>query len=811
MKSRGRIGLALILKVALVLAGVAGASAAPFAYITNMSGNNVSVIDTATNTVVATVAVGVTPLGVAVSPDGSFVYVTNSGSSTVPGVSVIATGTNTVVATVSVGSGPEGVAVSPDGSRVYVANVFSNTVSVIATGTNTVVATVPVGSGPAGVAVSPDGSRVYVANENNNTVSVIATGTNTVVATVAVGVNPLGVAVSPGGSRVYVSNFFSNTISVIATGTNTVVATVPVGSGPEGVAVTPDGSRVYVATQHFNTVWVIATATNTVVATVPVGFGPIAFGKFIIGGKPDPLLIVPHWYQAGIPGATQNPPPPTPPPGWSATYPGNFWATDTYDDHPIGSSFTIRKYGCALTTLTMEANFWANRAADPMGFSSLDPRQMNHWTGIYATGTPGQAHTFGNVDWNNFATASKTNPAAPFVRMYSAGSPSTNPCASAPPNNSFPVSLDTKQTLDNLLRNGAPVILPIFKATDPNPQNPTAFHFVVVTGKDTPDNTYFVNDPGAYYDINGNPTIRRLVDLLNTPWGRNHNLSQADIDFSLAQYNQWKVYVGMDPATGTFKNLNCADPSTAQALGVYSNDPVEFILTDPQGRRTGFNPVSNTSFQEIPTSAYSTAIYRDEQDFSIPDPPPFKALDMANQMAGQYTLDVIGTGSGNFTVEVRASDAAGNWIAQTYAGTTAPGVTSRVTFQGGVTTFAAYSANVAINNTMNQFAVGGQLTLGAGSSGIDPLTQPVTLQVGAFSITIPAGSFQLDSYGNYVFLGTINGVQLAAGIQPQGGNNFAYGVGGQNANNLPTANPVGVRLAIGSNGGDTSVNANFLQ
>ena len=48
-----------------------------------------------------------------------------------------------------VGSGAFGVAVTPDGSRVYVANLFDNTVSVIDTAANAVVTTIPVGSEPA--------------------------------------------------------------------------------------------------------------------------------------------------------------------------------------------------------------------------------------------------------------------------------------------------------------------------------------------------------------------------------------------------------------------------------------------------------------------------------------------------------------------------------------------------------------------------------------------------------------------------------------------------------------------------------------
>ena len=61
-------------------------------------------------------------------------------------VSVINTTDNTVAATVTVGTNPYGVAVTPDGSKVYVANAGSNSVSVISTATNAVTATVTVGN-----------------------------------------------------------------------------------------------------------------------------------------------------------------------------------------------------------------------------------------------------------------------------------------------------------------------------------------------------------------------------------------------------------------------------------------------------------------------------------------------------------------------------------------------------------------------------------------------------------------------------------------------------------------------------------------
>ena len=112
--------VALLLVLATPLA-----QAAPHAYVANSGDNTVSVINTATNSVVGTNNVGSTPIGVAVSPDGNRVYVANNGSGT---VSVIDTATDTVTATVGVGTLPQAVAVSPDGNRVYVTNNGSGTV-----------------------------------------------------------------------------------------------------------------------------------------------------------------------------------------------------------------------------------------------------------------------------------------------------------------------------------------------------------------------------------------------------------------------------------------------------------------------------------------------------------------------------------------------------------------------------------------------------------------------------------------------------------------------------------------------------------
>jgi YVTN family beta-propeller protein len=92
---------------------------------------------------------------------------------------------------------PVGLAVSPDGRWIYVANGNANVVSIIDAARNTVVGRIKVGRRPWGIAVSPDGRTVFTADGLSDSMSVIDARTRRVVATVKVGRQPWGVAVSP--------------------------------------------------------------------------------------------------------------------------------------------------------------------------------------------------------------------------------------------------------------------------------------------------------------------------------------------------------------------------------------------------------------------------------------------------------------------------------------------------------------------------------------------------------------------------------------------------------------------------------------
>ena len=206
---------------------------------------------------------------------------------------MVNTSTNTVVATVSVGQtptygNPHGVAVNPTGSRVYVAG--SNGVSVIDASTNSVITSIPIAGGVSELVVNPGGTRVYA---NGYGVSVIDASANSVIASIPVSAS--AVAINSAESRVYVTN--NSGVSIIDTRTNSVVATVRMAGGAFSLTVNPTGSSVYVINTNppFNTILVIDTTTNDVIASIPVG---VDSDDIAMGGCAGTFFDVPISYWA---------------------------------------------------------------------------------------------------------------------------------------------------------------------------------------------------------------------------------------------------------------------------------------------------------------------------------------------------------------------------------------------------------------------------------------------------------------------------------------------------------------------------------
>jgi hypothetical protein len=100
-------------------------------------------------------------------------------------------------------------------------------------------------------------------------------------------------------------------------------------------------------------------------------------------------------------------------------------------------------------------------------------------------------------------------------------------------------------------------------------------------------------------------------------------------------------------------------------------------------------------------------------------------------------------------------------------------------------------------------------TLGANSNGINPVTEKATLQIGTFSVMIPAGSFK-QVFGGFKFEGAINGVRLGVQIVPLGNNIFTIKAVGSGVDLTSLTNPVTVVLTIGIDTGASTVRARFV-
>lgn len=142
----------------------------PKAYVSNFENDSIVVISN-TGVEIIEDADGLPldgPLGLAVTPDGQYLYVANYNSDT---VAIINTGTLELVNTLRVGDAPWGVAVGADGGYVYVTNSGSDTVSVIDTTRRTVTANYPTGDQPFGVAAAKNGNYAYIVNHGGNSIT----------------------------------------------------------------------------------------------------------------------------------------------------------------------------------------------------------------------------------------------------------------------------------------------------------------------------------------------------------------------------------------------------------------------------------------------------------------------------------------------------------------------------------------------------------------------------------------------------------------------------------------------------------------
>ena len=298
---------------------------------TNSAGDDVSIIDPATNKVVGVIKGIEVNHGAAAAPDGSHYYISNEGEST---LDIIDTKTLKVTKSIPLTGHPNNISISKDGRRVYVAIVQApGAVDIIDTVSQERVKSIPCKGGVHNTYVTPDGKYVIAGSIPSKVITVIDQPTETIAWTLTMdlGIRPMAFTVNPDGTTkwifVQLSGFNgfavvdfashkeinritlpalppgrapfpvggneSHGMAVTSDGKTLVVnsrlnsalysyslpdlkllGTTFVGLSPDWVTLTPDGKRAYVANAGSNSVSVVDISSMKEVTRIPVGQVP---------------------------------------------------------------------------------------------------------------------------------------------------------------------------------------------------------------------------------------------------------------------------------------------------------------------------------------------------------------------------------------------------------------------------------------------------------------------------------------------------------------------------------------------------------
>lgn len=208
---------------------------------------------------------------VAVSRDGSSAYVAGA-----PDISILDTETNLLTATISLGEPTSHIAASPDGATIFA--LTRNDLVVIDAVSSTIRDRVHLGelADFVDMAVTPDGERVLVVDLTSQSILVVDPVRSSIIGRILLAHRPERLALSS-DSRAYLTNLQAaaapGALTVVDLDTAAVSYRYPA-AAPASIGATPDGSRLLVANSASDEVLVIDAATHEVLGAVQME-GPV--------------------------------------------------------------------------------------------------------------------------------------------------------------------------------------------------------------------------------------------------------------------------------------------------------------------------------------------------------------------------------------------------------------------------------------------------------------------------------------------------------------------------------------------------------
>ncbi|GAO37861.1 hypothetical protein SCH01S_01_00240 [Sphingomonas changbaiensis NBRC 104936] len=215
--------------------------------------------------------------------------------------------------------------------------------------------------------------------------------------------------------------------------------------------------------------------------------------------------------------------------------------------------------------------------------------------------------------------------------------------------------------LADLIDKDGPVILRVPSRNHGEFNYGPEVHAVVAWKVDTATNTIYIRDPGWSTSPG---TLGEYVDYVNAyvraqghpEWqlkNADGTVSGRDLSFFFRASN------GGAFSTNRATFVDVLTPFKKQIIQGSVNSPIELVITDPKGRRLGYDPQSAMFYNDIPDSEYfREGVATDASDDSQPllgrlGPISFFIGDF---LPGEYTFQLFGIANGDWSLDFGVSD-----------------------------------------------------------------------------------------------------------------------------------------------------------
>jgi YVTN family beta-propeller protein len=165
--------------------------------------------------------------------DTNRVFTANVGDGSISEIDLLR---GTFVATYPIGEQTEGIAITPDGRFLWIGSNTSGTVTIFDTDSHTIVATLPDMGMPYRLAISPDGTTALICDPQGGRIIVVDTQSRTVTGTIPMEGAPEGIAIAPDSRTAFITLNKANAVAVIDIAARRELKRFTVGAAPDGVA-----------------------------------------------------------------------------------------------------------------------------------------------------------------------------------------------------------------------------------------------------------------------------------------------------------------------------------------------------------------------------------------------------------------------------------------------------------------------------------------------------------------------------------------------------------------------------------------------